>query len=94
MRLKKIFLVLLSFTVIAVNAKQNHCTNGEDLQYRNDGTLKTKAYYKNGLLDGIKYEYFNDGKTIKQITTYKEGKKSGMEKFYDRLGILRDFKEN
>lgn len=85
MKIKNLFLVLSIAVIVA---------NGENLLYREDGTLKEKANYQNGLLNGLRYEYFENGKTIKKITSYKDGKKSGMEKFYDKLGILRDFKEN
>ncbi len=95
MKFKTILLIFLSLTVITVSAKkQNDLQDGDHHLYRKDGTLLEKASYKNGLLDGLRYEYFDDGKTIKKITNYKDGKKSGMEKFYDKLGILRDFKEH
>lgn len=82
--------------LFSVSAKKNDSPipDGEKLIYREDGTLKEKAYYKNGLLTGTRYKYFKDGKTVKQSTDYVNGKKSGMERYYGKLGLLRDFKEH
>jgi antitoxin component YwqK of YwqJK toxin-antitoxin module len=96
MKIKYILLVLLSINLFSASAKKKELTiaDGEKLIYRKDGTLKEKAYYGNGLLTGTRYLYFKDGKTIKQSTDYVNGKKSGMERYYGKLGLLRDFKEH
>lgn len=96
MKIKYILLVLLSWNLLGVSAKKKDVviTDGEKLIYRKDGTLKEKIYYKNGLLTGTRYKYFNDGKTVKQSIDYVNGKKSGMERYYGKLGLLRDFKEH
>lgn len=84
-------LLLCVFFNPCLAKKQN--LNGEILSYYKGSVLKEKASYKNGILHGTRYKYFKDGKTIKQITHFTNGKKTGLEKRYDKRGILRDFKQ-
>jgi antitoxin component YwqK of YwqJK toxin-antitoxin module len=74
-------------------AKKKPIPDGEQIIYRKNGTIKEKANYKSGLLDGTKYEYYEDGKTLKRVTKYNQGHKTGIQKFYDKIGILKDFKK-
>jgi len=74
-------------------AKKKTIPDGEQIIYRKNGTIKEKANYKSGLLDGTKYEYYEDGKTLKRVTKYNQGRKAGIQKFYDKIGILKDFKK-
>jgi antitoxin component YwqK of YwqJK toxin-antitoxin module len=85
-------IIFLFFNTIELSAKKN-ISDGEQIIYRKNGTIKEKAFYKFGKLDGIHYEYYEDGKTLKKLTKYKAGKKTGIQRFYDRIGILKDFKE-
>ncbi len=91
---KYLLLILLSLNFLCIEAKKKAIIkDGEQLLYRQNGTLREKSSYKNCLLHGTQYKYFEDGKTIKQATNYINGRKSGIEKYYNKLGILRDFKE-
>lgn len=92
----KNFILLLIFLGLfaPVSAKKIEVHEGENLFYRKDGSLKEKSYYQDGLLQGIRYQYFKDGETVKQSTEYDHGQKSGLEKYYDKNGILRDFKQH
>jgi len=74
-------------------AKKKPIPDGEQIIYRKNGTIRQKASYKSGLLDGTKYEYYEDGKVLKRVTKYSQGRKTGIQKFYDKIGILKDFKK-
>ena len=92
MRILLLVLILLLNFNLAL-AKKKSISDGEQIVYRKNGTLKEKASYKSGLLEGTKYEYYEDGKTLKRLTKYKQGRKIGIQKFYDKIGILKDFKK-
>jgi antitoxin component YwqK of YwqJK toxin-antitoxin module len=92
MRILLLVLILLLNFNLAL-AKKKSIPDGEQIVYRKNGTLKEKASYKSGLLEGTKYEYYEDGKTLKRLTKYKQGRKIGIQKFYDKIGILKDFKK-
>jgi len=92
MRILLLVLILLLNFNLAL-AKKKSIPDGEQIVYRKNGTLKEKASYKSGLLEGTKYEYYEDGKTLRRLTKYKQGRKTGIQKFYDKIGILKDFKK-
>lgn len=85
-----IFFLILNSNLLS--AKKT-IPDGEQIIYRKNRTIKQKATFKSGKLEGVKYEYYKDGKTLRRVTKYKAGKKSGIQKFYDKIGILKDFKE-
>jgi antitoxin component YwqK of YwqJK toxin-antitoxin module len=82
----------LFFYSIELSAKKT-IPDGEQIIYRKNGSIIEKASYKSGKLEGFRYEYYEDGKTLRRVTKYKAGKKTGIQKFYDKIGILKDFKE-
>lgn len=91
--MRVLVLLVLVINCLTVSAsKKAPVQDGEYLEYSKNGSLKEKSNYKNGLLDGECLQYHKDGKIIKRITIYKEGKKTGLEKYYDKSGILKDFK--
>lgn len=94
MKFKYILLTLLTICSLGANAKKEIVSDGVHLVHRKDGTLKEKTFYKNGVLHGTKYHYFKDGKTVKHSIDYMDGEKKGIERYYGKLGLLRDFKVN
>ena len=92
--MRKFTLLVLCFSFLGLAAKKpKDYPDGENLFYRKNGSLKEKTIYKDGYRHGLRYLYHKDGKTIRQITEYETGKKVGIEKYYDKLGLLRDFKQ-
>lgn len=52
-------------------------------------TLRTKGAYRDGLKEGVFYDYASDGKTLKREVSYKAGKLNGVDKVYCSNGRLR-----
>lgn len=60
--------------------------SGEVILTRNDGTIQSKASYRNGLLEGEMIEYYEDGKTVCMKKHYEAGTLNGTSTFYNREG--------
>lgn len=48
----------------------------DEFVYFRNGRLKYESHFKNGLMDGVKKEYYENGSRMK-TTTYRNGKKNG-----------------
>lgn len=75
-----------------IDLDENNMT-GQVLEFRKTGELKKVYNYKAGKLDGELTEYQNDGKTLKRVIAYDNGLKHGLDKRYDKQGILQSFKK-
>ena len=66
---------------------QGHFKNGKKeglfLWYWDNGQLRTKQYFKNGIFEGKHFGYREDG-TIMVIDNYKNGKEEGKRIWYNR----------
>jgi antitoxin component YwqK of YwqJK toxin-antitoxin module len=65
----------------------NNELNGRNFKYRY-GRPKSEMFYKNGKLDGLQKEYYDNGK-IQQETEFKNGAQDGVYNYYSDDGILR-----
>jgi len=65
----------------------NNELNGLYAQYKY-GRLKSEANYKDGKLDGISREYYDNGK-LQQETEFKGGVQNGIYNYYSDDGFLR-----
>jgi antitoxin component YwqK of YwqJK toxin-antitoxin module len=65
----------------------NNELEGKHFTYRY-GRPKSEASYKNGKMDGIQREYYDNGK-LQQETEFKNGIQDGVYKYYSDDGILR-----
>lgn len=61
--------------------------NGLYIKYNRDGSLRQKAYYKNGILNGKYISYYKNEK-IMEITNYLNGEHHGLCKTYNEDGSL------
>lgn len=59
------------------------------LYFYENGQIKTKEPYKNGLLDGEVLLYWPDG-SLKRRSLFKEGKREGLDQIWDAKGTLVD----
>jgi hypothetical protein len=58
--------------------------NGEWINRRTDGTIKTRVIYKNGIKHGVSTLFHPDGKTVQLAMPYKNGKRHGTsQKFFN-----------
>lgn len=62
--------------------------NGPVLSYSENGTLKTKVTYINGVKNGPSYLYYKDGKTIHLEIPYVNGEREGISKKYYENGKI------
>lgn len=62
--------------------------NGEWIVRRDDGTIKTRVNYKDGIKDGLSYLFYNDGKTVQLQIPYKSGKRHGTSVKYFEDGSV------
>jgi antitoxin component YwqK of YwqJK toxin-antitoxin module len=62
--------------------------NGPILTYSENGTLKTKVTYTNGIKNGSSYLYYPDGKTIQLEMPYVNGKREGVSRKYYENGKI------
>jgi antitoxin component YwqK of YwqJK toxin-antitoxin module len=93
--IKNFLLGIFLINCVAAHAqKVRHFEDGRHVLYRKNKTIKEKVSVQDGKRHGVCYKYYPDGVTIKKITYYLQGKKAGLEKFYDKLGILKNFKEH
>lgn len=90
----KVFLLgIFLINCLAAHAlKLSHFDDGQHILFRRNKTIKEKVSVQDGKRHGVCYKYYRDGVTIKKITYYLQGRKAGLEKFYDKLGILKNFK--
>ena len=54
----------------------NNTRNGGATFYYPDGTVKAKAHYKDGLIEGLFQQFYSDGKLMRK-EVYKQGKSQG-----------------
>ena len=65
----------------------NNQLEGKHFKYRY-GRPKSESNYKDGKMDGIQREYYDNGK-IQQETEFKNGVQEGIYKYYSDDGVLR-----
>ncbi|MDL2240348.1 hypothetical protein LJC69_01850 [Bacteroidales bacterium OttesenSCG-928-K22] len=75
---------------------EGKCVNGErngtwKAWYR-DGKLWSEGDFDKGINHGEHFNYYEDG-TLRYSGNYYEGKRTGIWKFYDTLGILIETRE-
>src|ERR1700741_1260212 len=101
--MKLIFLIFVVFNATQSIYSQNNdtiCCNKLDSAGKKVGkwtefdfcegdSLKSTAYYENGLVEGIYISYYPNG-SIKSIHNFKNGKHHGKTKFYYKNGALND----
>lgn len=59
----------------------------ETILYYGDGSIKSRFYYRDSVLEGVAKHYFPSGE-LRAETLYKNGKISGEEKWYSQKGDL------
>lgn len=65
----------------------NNVLNGRYFSYRY-GRPKSESYYKDGKLNGIQKEFYDNSK-LQQETEFKDGIQNGVYKYYSDDGVLR-----
>ena len=65
----------------------NNELNGKYAQFKY-GRLESESYYKNGKLDGLQKQYYDNGK-LQQETEFKDGLQDGVYNYYSDDGLLR-----
>lgn len=60
---------------------------GEYLRYRRRNVVEKKTYI-NGVLQGMQYRYYPDGKTLMEESNYTNGVIDGVAKYYNQEGEL------
>jgi hypothetical protein len=68
--------------------KTNNNSNDTETNYYTNGRKYCERYYKNGVMDGIYYEWFSNG-NIKKIQNYSNGFLNGESKVYHKQGELK-----
>lgn len=97
MPLRNAALLLLTFLWIACDTQTQNTTEekrpsgpkeGEWVSRREDGSVKTRVSYKNGLKHGKSFLYYRDGKNVQLMMPYIEGKREGTSKKYFKNGSI------
>jgi len=71
-----------------VIASKSQTKHGEIISKRDDGTVRTKITYRNGMKHGTSYLYYKNGKDVQLEMPYVVGARHGISKKYFETGKL------